>query len=431
MCCQGPRYLQLPHDAREPPHHGHACRLHAAARARRELLAELQPARGFQPQTFTYGNVGSKWNYSWQAYIEDDPVTPSQPANLYVRGGGQETYTGYNAGTQSYARHSENRALVVRVSTSPVRYERRLVDGSVEEYGQPDGALTFPRKVFLTKVTDPRATASPSPTTRACVSWRVTDAIGQVTTLSYELPADPLKLTKVTDPFGRFATLAVRRSGRLASITDVIGMMSAFQYGPSDFITVDDDALRNHDIRRLRTTDADAGWRPRTRSGGRERLEYVNIDSRGCRRSRGRKCDSVHAAGDTNSRRAILPGAAPNYNYRNTFFWSKLAMARAPGKYSAAKLVHWLHAPGLTQTSGVIENEKEPLESMRTFYKYPDRADTDHRLLRPALGSRPGRWRTAARRSPSYEYNARGRKTKEIDPLAPGDGLRLRHEQRP
>jgi hypothetical protein len=32
-----------------------------------------------------------------------------------------------------------------------------------------------------------------------------TDALGQVTTISYE-HTDPLKITKVTDPFGRFAT---------------------------------------------------------------------------------------------------------------------------------------------------------------------------------------------------------------------------------
>ena len=36
-------------------------------------------------------------------------MTPSQPVNVYLRNGGQETYTGYNAGTQSYARQPGNR----------------------------------------------------------------------------------------------------------------------------------------------------------------------------------------------------------------------------------------------------------------------------------------------------------------------------------
>ena len=53
------------------------------------------------------------------------------------------------------------------------------------------------------------------------------DAIGQVTTLSYEHPTDPLKITKVTDPFGRFATLEYDASLRLVKITDVIGLTSA------------------------------------------------------------------------------------------------------------------------------------------------------------------------------------------------------------
>jgi len=41
-----------------------------------------------------------------------------------------------------------------------------------------------------------------------------------------------------------------------------------------------------------------------------------------------------------------------------------------PGKYTAAKLIHWLHTNSLSTTAGVIENEKEPLETMRTFYNY-------------------------------------------------------------
>jgi RHS repeat-associated protein len=42
----------------------------------------------------------------------------------------------------------------------------------------------------------------------------LTDALGQVTTVSYELPGDPLKVTKVTDPFGRFATFQYYRHSK-------------------------------------------------------------------------------------------------------------------------------------------------------------------------------------------------------------------------
>jgi len=370
----------------------------------------------FQPQVFSYGNVGPKWNHGWQSYIEDDPVTPSQPVNLYLRGGGQETFTGYNATTQAYARHEEDRSQVVRVSTSPVRYERRLIDGSVEEYGQPDGASTFPRRVFLTHSIDPQGNALTFTYDASLRLVGVTDAIGQVTTLSYELPGDPLKLTKVTDPFGRFATLEYE-NGRLTRITDVIGMQSSFGYGAADFIqsmttpygTTTFSAFDEGRRRWLEAKDP---------LGGRERLEYVN--------SAGDALIGAESA-------AAIPYALPNDQYptgfdpappygaanlwyRNTFFWSKLAMARAPGDYSKAKLIHWLHTPGLTQTAGVIENEKEPMESMRTFYQYPDMGwQITGSYAKPSAVGRV--IEDGSSQIYRYEYNARGRTTKAIDPL--------------
>ena len=59
----------------------------------------------------------------------------------------------------------------------------------------------------------------------------LTDAIGQVTTLSYDHASDPLKITKITDPFGRFATFTYNAAGQLESITDAIGLTSTFVYG--------------------------------------------------------------------------------------------------------------------------------------------------------------------------------------------------------
>jgi RHS repeat-associated protein len=368
----------------------------------------------FQPQTFNYGNVGSKWNYSWQSYITDDPVTPSQPVNRYVRGGGQETYTGFNAGTQSYARHPDSRAQMVRVSTSPIRYELRRIDGSVEEYGQPDGALTFPRKVFLTRLIDAQGNALVFTYDASLRLVAVTDAIGQVTTLSYQLP-DPLKITKVTDPFGRFATLTYDGSGRLSSITDVIGMVSSFQYGASDFISAlttpyGTTTFAGADVGRrrwLETTDP---------LGGRERLEYVNISSEATAGAES-VADMPGYLDGPEFPTGYNLGPYQNLNTRNTYFWSKLAMARAPGKYSAARLMHWLHGPGGAQTSGVIENVKEPLESKRTFYKY---ADQPSQQFTGSYGQPTGVARVTENGSSEiyqYEYNARGRTTKVIDPL--------------
>ena len=109
-------------------------------------------------------------------------------------------------------------------------------------------------------------------------------------------------------------------------------------------------------------------------------------------------------------------GVNPNLSYRNTFFWSKLAIAWAPGKYEAAKLTHWLHLYGITQTAGVVENEKQPLESRRTFYQHPDWSP--QKTGSYAQPSAVGRVvEDGSSQIYRFEYNARGRKTKEIDPL--------------
>ena len=64
-----------------------------------------------------------------------------------------------------------------------------------------------------------------------------TDAIGQVTTVSYENTNAPLRITKVTDPFGRYATFSYNGSGQLTNIVDVLGLSSSFSYGTGDFIS--------------------------------------------------------------------------------------------------------------------------------------------------------------------------------------------------
>src|SRR5207245_2833216 len=109
-----------------------------------------------QPQTFWYSNVGTKWTFNWLSYISDDPSNPAAAVTVYRRGGGQESVTGFDAGTNSYAPTIRSQAVLTRTSTSPVRYERQLSDGSVEVFGQSDGAATFPRRVFLTESRDPQ-----------------------------------------------------------------------------------------------------------------------------------------------------------------------------------------------------------------------------------------------------------------------------------
>ena len=148
---------------------------------------------------------------------------------------GRRSGEGFVNGTS--APQTDNRSVIVRTSSSPIRYERRLPDGSVEVFSQSEGA-TSPRKVFLTEWRDAQGNrlsfAYDSAVSQGQDLLRlkqVTDALGQVTTLSYELSQDPFKITKVTDPFGRFATFEYNATGQLIQITDVASLSSEFSYG--------------------------------------------------------------------------------------------------------------------------------------------------------------------------------------------------------
>ena len=205
-------------------------------------------------------------------------------------------------------------AQIVGTASSPVQYERRLTDGSVEVFGQPDGASTYPRRVFLTAWKDPQGNTVTFTYDGSVRIVAATDALGQVTTVSYQ-HADPLKVTKVTDPFGRFATFAYDGSGRLTSITDMGGLTSTFTYGTGDFVTT---MTTPYGTTRFSKGERDYDrWLEAVDPlGGRERIEYLG--------------------GPTFSDPpATVPAGMNTWNQylskSNTFYWSKRAMALAPG----------------------------------------------------------------------------------------------------
>jgi uncharacterized protein RhaS with RHS repeats len=179
-----------------------------------------------QPASFTYSNLGPKWTFNWLSYVSDDPNVQLPRTGVYVPGGGAESFV-FDSGSQTFAPDAQSHATLVK--TGAASYERRLPDGSKQIYGLSDGATSYPRKIFMTQVVDPAGNAV---TVGFDANFRIatlTDAVGQVTTLAYELPGDPLKRTKVTDPFGRFATFQYP-AGKLATITDEIGIQSQVTY---------------------------------------------------------------------------------------------------------------------------------------------------------------------------------------------------------
>ena len=62
----------------------------------------------FQPAMFSYWNLGVKWTSHWLSYVTDDPSNPIANATVYIRGGGQETYTNFSTVTQQYATQIKN-----------------------------------------------------------------------------------------------------------------------------------------------------------------------------------------------------------------------------------------------------------------------------------------------------------------------------------
>jgi RHS repeat-associated protein len=353
----------------------------------------------FQPQTFSYANLGPKWTFDWLSYIEDDPSNLSAAVTVYHRGGGKETSTGYSAGTQSYSPTVRTQAVIKRTSSSPIRYERQLPDGSVEVFAQPDGALAFPRKIFLTELRDLHGNALTFTWDGSLRLIAATDALGQVTTLDYT-DADPLKITKVTDPFGRFATFSYDGGGRLLQITDVIGIQSSFSYGTADIVKT---LTTPYGITSFTTGEKGiTRWAELTDPlGGRERVQY----------------GFGLTFADPPS---LVPADMGNVNayidHHNTLYWDKRAMAVAPGEASSATDIHWaLVQSGAYQAAAVPLSIKRPLEN-RVWYTYQGPDATREGTVRKVKAE--GRvLDDGASQVRRFEYNTRGLMTKRTDPL--------------
>ena len=358
-----------------------------------------------QPATFSYSNFGAKWTSDWLSYVIDDPQSPSRDVDLYNRGGGTETYTGFDTATRSYAPQYLNGAVLRRIA--PAGYERRLSDGSYEIFNRSDGSASFPRKVFMTRLIDPYGNAADLSYDADLRLTTVIDPLGQPTTLSYELPGDTLKITRVTDPFGRFATFEYNDSGQLVRITDVIGLQSQFDYDTGDFIR----AMTTP----YGTTTFAKGEQGTTRFleatdplGDTERVEY-------------RQQAPGVADHDDNT---IVPQFAESnllYNSyldgRDTFYWDKKTWRDFPGDYTKAKMFHFLHENAAT-TGRVIESIKEPLER-RVWFLYPGMTTRGFidgvRLAQPSRIARV--LDDGTTQLYQFEYNRRGKVNRSVDPI--------------
>ena len=330
------------------------------------------------PQILAFGNLGYRWTFDWLSYAEEwTESSIAGSVRLFLRGGGEEWHIGPPDGTGAYGRTFRGRAGLVRTSLEPLRYERSLSDGSVEVFALPDGAPRHLRRVFMTEAIDPRGQRLQFGYDSQLRLVSVTDAIGQVTTLSYELPSDPLKITRVTDPFGRSAVLAYNDAGQLISITDVGALISSVTYVAGDYIGALTTPYGTTTFRHETRMSLDY-WEPSIEAtdplGGTERLEF--------------RWETADLPVTEPS--AVVPAgfalANDRLNKYNTLYWDKSAWRRAPGDLSQATLTHWLLNVKVPDGSGQAFSDptphsiKRPLEN-RVWYRYPGQTETPSGMM--------------------------------------------------
>ena len=360
----------------------------------------------------TSSSVGPLWSFDWLSYVTDNNtmlVAPFAWTDVVLRSEGIEKYTSFGGST-----HFKSRATLVQVANDPPRYERRLPDGTVEVFTFPDRVASLPnRKILLTELIDPQGNTLAFTYDSSFRLVALTDAVGQVTTLSYANSGDPLLITKITDPFGRTALLSYDSSGRLMSITDAVGMTSSFAYDDTDFMTSmttpygtttfrrGPDSLAAGSFRRVEATDPE---------GGTERLEYH--------------------LGTTAGIPAQLPADVPagfaawneDMDQYNSLYWSKQAMAVAPGALSSAVITKWLLQQEMAYQLGhawnIPHSVKRPLET-RVWYRYPDQSPTVSNVA--GTGRNPTMIARVldggATQLTQMTYNGKGMVTSSTDPL--------------
>ena len=372
----------------------------------------------FQPANFTYANLGSKWTCDWISYITDNPSNTLADVSYYARGGGTRTFTGFNTNTQTFAYQQYDQTRLTR--TGSASYELLAGDGSKLVFTNSTGSSGTSRKVFLSQVQDPAGNAVTLTYDGTFRLVAITDAIGQVTTLAYE-HGNPYLLTKVTDPFGRFATFQYQYVQaeyigtnppvyvcggfyEMSKITDVLGLVSQFvtncsgtiyqmvtPYGTNTFIG---SSGPDPTTRTLETVYPD---------GSRDRVEF----------------NQTIAISNTVPAASVPTGMQTfslNLMFRNTYYWSRNACATGYGDYTKAKIYHWLHTTDLSTTSGILESTKEALEG-RVWYDYAGQS-APYIVGSNNLPSHVGRvLDDGSTQLYTYEYDGFGHVTRTIDPI--------------
>lgn len=381
------------------------------------------------PAIMNTANFGPKWSCDWTMTIPNKFRCPPFPPSGYSSGGSSGRSSGAtSSGTSSGAGGSVSYnsvpvnpgGSVASTNLYIQRYSFDEISFTPEGHRQitaPDGSkMIFGLKMyvwagcafrityFLTEKIDPAGNSIHFTHDEDFRLVAVTDAIGQVTTIHYELPHDFFKITKVTDPFGRTATFDYDTSGRLIKITDVIGLTSQFAYETdSGFVNTlitpyGTTTFSKTEVAPIRSVDINYP------NGERERVEFNESES----------STTMISAANT------VPQGMATYNnnlhYRNTYWWDRKASAMAYRDYSKARVYHWLHSEDFQSTVSVMESSKKPLEN-RVWYNYagqvtPIYAGDNNRPTKIGRVLDDGTTQLH-----SLSYNFRGKVASSVDPV--------------
>lgn len=376
-----------------------------------------------------YSNLGAQWSFGWFTYINDDGSgTVNSTVTRYDNSEGLISYSISNATAGIY--FPDRFGNILQYDSTSHVYTLTFPDGSQQIFGKniPLAPYAVTRMVFLTSQIDSAQNSLTfSYDTMGRLS-QVNDAVGtpgQTTTLFYDLPEDPYKITRVEDPFGRFTYFQYDEQGRLQKITDEIGMSSAFTYDSGDFIT---ELTTPYGVTSFSYGDggtaSSARWLYVTDPNGDH--EYVYSPD-----TTSTDADAI-SSGDTSDGAPAFPSSSHSFSngaldYRNAFYFDKSALAiGTTNDFANATVYHWLHdneSSGSPLESGILESIRPPFES-RIYFWYPGQTSAGFSagitLRDPCVIARIVDDSTNAgitlTQASQYTYNDQGRLTLYTDP---------------
>jgi RHS repeat-associated protein len=367
----------------------------------------------------TFSNVGRMWSLNWVAYVDylAPPLQNGVKLTVHVAGGGIEVFT-YSSLTGIFGPNDRSFATVAQTGTNT--YVRTLPDGSREIYNAPDNPGATNR-IFLTQTIDPQGNALSFTYDASNRLVAATDTIGQVTTLEYNWPGDSWKVTKISDPFGRFASFAYNNnSNELSSVTDVLSLTSTFTYDATEFVNSMTTPYGTTTFSNTRSNipagSYDYALTATDPEGNREKVRYVEPIGIP---PLGPPLPSKISVGGTN---VTFIAEDARLAFRNSFYWNKKAMKEGPDDFTLARNYRWLTDANYLVVP-ILEADKEPLEN-RVWFNYPGQVGGSPYASYPyyaGQGSRPEKTLRmlsdgTAQLTQNY-YNSLGNVTTAVDPV--------------